>query len=282
MVAILAGVLVLPAVDPSAQTPTFSSHVEAVRVDVLVTAGGKPVRGLAPGDFRVFDNGVEQHVDLVSFEQVPLNVVLALDMSASVVGDRLAHLRAASLGLLDGLTREDRAAVVTFNHRVLVGSDLTADRDRVRRAIERPDPMGNTSLVDATFTALLLGDSNIGRALVIVFSDGVDTTSWLAPDSVVDAAQRGDVVVYGVSAGDPTQAAFLRQIAEQTGGRLFEIESTRELSGVFLNVLEEFRQRYLVSYSPKGVAREGWHSLAVRIKGRNVAVKARPGYLVGH
>ena len=76
----------------SAQGVVFSSKVEAVRVDVLVTdreKGGTAVLGLKPSDFEVLDNGVPQQVDLVSFEQIPLNVVLALDMSESVSGDRL-------------------------------------------------------------------------------------------------------------------------------------------------------------------------------------------------
>src|SRR5436190_1001606 len=108
--------LVFAGSHPSAQTSTFSSKVEAVRVDVLVTDKGRPVRGLSASDFEVFDNGVRQHVDLASFEQIPLNVVLALDMSTSVNGARLDNLRRAARALLDGLSRDDQAAVVTFSH----------------------------------------------------------------------------------------------------------------------------------------------------------------------
>jgi Ca-activated chloride channel family protein len=265
----------------SAQNPTFSSKVEAVRVDVLVTKDGKPVRNLGPADFEIFDNGVPQQVDLVSFEQLPLNVVLTLDMSDSVVGERLAHLRAAGQGLLDGLKSEDRAALVTFNHMVTLGADLTADWGRVRRALDQARPKGNTSVVDAGFTGMMLGESDVGRSLVIVFSDGLDTSSWLAPEAVIEIAKRSDVVVYAVSAGEGEKGGFLRELSEQTGGRLFEIESTKNLSAIFLQVLDEFRQRYVVSYSPAGVPADGWHRLTVRVKGREVTVKARPGYLAG-
>ena len=68
---------------------TFTSRVDAVRVDVLVTADGQPVKGLRAADFDIRDNGVRQHVDLVSFEEIPLNVVLALDMSGSVTQEGL-------------------------------------------------------------------------------------------------------------------------------------------------------------------------------------------------
>src|SRR5262245_43011431 len=99
-----------------AATQTFSTKVETVRVDVLVTDRRQPVLGLTAGDFEILDNGVQQTVDLVNYDQIPLNVVLALDMSQSVAGDRLDHLRAAGSALLDGLRMEDQAALVTFSH----------------------------------------------------------------------------------------------------------------------------------------------------------------------
>ena len=68
----------------AAQGPTFSAKLEVVRLDVLVTAGGKPLRGLTVDDFDVSDNGVRQTLNLASFEQIPLSVVLALDASASL------------------------------------------------------------------------------------------------------------------------------------------------------------------------------------------------------
>jgi hypothetical protein len=85
-----------------AQQATFSSRIDAVRVDVLVTDANGPIRGLGPADFEIRDNGVLQQIDLVSFEQIPLNVVLALDMSDSVAGDRLDRLRTAGAAILGG------------------------------------------------------------------------------------------------------------------------------------------------------------------------------------
>ncbi len=273
----------LASIVPAAQSqlPTFSSRVEAVRVDVLVTDGGKPVRGLRAADFEVLDNGVRQTVDFVSAEQLPLNVVFTFDLSGSIVGERLANLREASHAVLDGLKADDQAALVTFNSAVLVGPGLTRDVRLVKAAIDRAEPTGNTSLVDASFAGLMLAEADVGRGLVIVFSDGVDTASWLGPKAALDVAKRSDAVVYAVSAGLNSRAEFLGDLTDQTGGRLFTIESTRDLSGVFLEVLDEFRQRYLLSYSPAGVSPGGWHPLTVRVKGRNATVRARPGYLAG-
>lgn len=256
---------------------TFTSRIDAVRVDVLVTEGGRPVQGLTPDDFEVLDNGVRQRVDLASFEQISLNVVLALDMSASLQGLRLGHLQNAGKRVLDGLKAGDRAVLVAFSHVVSPSLALTDNLDRVRTALDQARGEGLTSLIDATHAGMLLGESDAGRSLLIVFSDGVDTSSWLTADAVLESARRGDVVVYSVEIGQQ-RASFPRDLSEVTGGRSFAVESTKDLSAAFARILEEFRMRYLISYSPQGVTTGGWHRLEVRVKHRGAAVQARPGY----
>jgi len=274
------GVVVVLAPFDGLARQTFTSRIDAVRVDVLVTENGQPVQGLAPSDFEVFDNGVRQRVDLASFEQIPLNVVLALDNSASLQGLRLGHLQTAGMKVLEGLKPGDRAALVSFSHVVSPTQGLTENLDRVRAALEQVRGEGLTSLIDATHAGMLLGESDAGRSLLIVFSDGVDTASWLTADAVVETARRGDVIVYAVEVGEQ-RVSFLRDLSEVTGGRLFSIESTRDLAATFARILEEFRMRYLVSYSPQGVAPGGWHRLEVRVRHRGLTVKARPGYFAG-
>ena len=104
---------------------------------MLVTErdGGLAVVGLGPSDFEVLDNGVPQQVDLVSFDQIPLNVILALDMSDSVAGERLDHLRGAGAALLAALKKGDQAALVTFSHLVVLGAGLTGDVAPCRRRL---------------------------------------------------------------------------------------------------------------------------------------------------
>jgi Ca-activated chloride channel family protein len=263
---------------PGAQSQTFSSKVEAVRVDVLVTDKGRPVRGLLAADFEVLDNGVPQQVDLISFEQVPLNLVLVLDMSRSVVGERLEHLRDGARTVLNGLIHEDQAALVTFSEAVVRGSVLTTDFEQVRAALKQPGERGNTALIDAVYSGMMVGESDVGRALLIVFSDGLDTASFLSPDVMLETAKRSDVVVYAVVAGGSPKVSFLHDLSEVTSGTFYDVGSTRDLGATFVKILDEFRQRYLVSYSPRGVPGEGWHRLEVRVKGRGLDVKSRPGY----
>jgi VWFA-related protein len=262
----------------SAQQPTFSSRVDAVRVDVLVTDRGQVVRGLRPQDFELRDEGVLQEVDFVSLEKLSLNVILGLDISESVSGERLDHLRRAGDALLQRLAGDDRAALLTFSHVVRLRRELTGDFARIRQSLADVEPSGQTALVDGTSGAIALAGSDVGRSLLLVFSDGVDTASFLSPEVVLASARRSDVVAYGVTIRSRIRPTFLKELGELTGGGIFEIESTRDLSQTFLRILEEFRQRYLLSFSPRGVSPTGWHRLAVRVKGRRVTVNARAGY----
>jgi VWFA-related protein len=261
------------------QQGAFSLSVEAVRVDVLVTGDNRPIRGLTAADFEVRDNGVLQTVDLVSFEELPLNVVLALDMSSSVAGERLAQLQRAGVTLLSTLTPDDQAALLTFSHRVRLAAPLSKSLDAVRQALTTASGAGDTAMLDGLYTALVVAEGDVGRGLVILFGDGVDTASWLTPDRLVDAARRTDAIVYAVVAREGTKPEPLSEIASLTGGRLHQIEKVQDLERAFLDIVNEFRQRYLVSYTPTGVSSGGWHTLDVRVKGRRATVSARPGYL---
>lgn len=265
----------------AAQEPAFSAKVEMIRVDALVTDHGQPIRGLTAHDFEVLDNGVPQQVELVSFEQIPLDVVLALDMSDSVAGERLDHLRAAGRAALAALRGGDRSALVTFSQAVSLGAPLSGDADRVRAVLDEAAGAGETSLVDGVFAGIMAGEGDAGRALLLVFSDGVDTASWLTADAVLDIAKRSDIVAYGVSVRASGKPEFLRDLTSATGGRLFELEQTTDLASTFKTIVDEFRQRYLVSYAARGVTKGGWHRLEVRVKRRGATVKARAGYLSG-
>jgi VWFA-related protein len=265
----------------SPQRPTFSAKVESVRVDVLATRDRRPLTGLTKADFEVRDNGVLQTIDYAAFEDIPLNVVLTLDGSGSVRGERIQHLRAASRNLLDQLRPAEQAALVTFGDAVVMHSALTHDKGAVRKALDEPLPLGDTALVDAAYAGILTGESQPGRALVLVFSDGVEVSSYLRADAVLDIAKRSDSVVYGVSLQNVSRPKFLQDLTEASGGDILEIKSTTDIDAAFKAILDQFRHRYLLSYTPRGVDRSGWHRLEVRVKQRGVTVKARPGYTRG-
>lgn len=255
----------------------FSSKVEAVHVDVLVTRGGRVVSGLTGDDFEVFDNGVRQEAKLIDAGSLPLDLVFVLDASASMAGERMAALKKAAGTLLDQLDARDRAAVLAFQDRVTPVSDLTRDVNAVRGSLDNLQAAGATALNDALYSGIVLAESGAGRKLVVTFTDGADTASYLAESALLDAAGRTDAVVYVVSSAQPA-GRLLSRVAGQTGGRLLRLRADDSFSSAFVQILDEFRRRYLLSYSPAGAERGGWHRIDVKVRGRGLSVTARPGY----
>jgi VWFA-related protein len=258
--------------------PVFSTRVEAVRVDVLVTQQNHSVPGLTADDFELRDNGIVQRLEVVDLERMPLNLVLAFDLSESVKGSRIEELRQAGAALLDALKPDDRVALITFSHVVALRCRLAVSTACARAALAGAMPHGRTSLIDGAYAALTLGESDDGRSLVMIFSDRFDTGSWLSPASVVETSKQSDAVVYGIQP-PRRHSPFLYDLTAATGGRLLEPAPGRDLTTTFLGILEEFRQRYVLTYTPAGVAPGGWHTLRVRVRRAGVAVRARPGYL---
>lgn len=258
--------------------PTFSARIDGVRVDVLVVDGSrKPLVGLTPADFEIRDNGVLQKVDVVSFGEIPLSVTLALDLSESVAGARLEQLQRASRALAGALDKRDQSALLTFSRAVALRCPMSANVECVRSSLDSAIPDGQTSLVDATYSAIVVGESDVGRSLLMVFSDGRDTASYMPAALVLDAARRSDVVAYAIATGS-AMPEFLEELAELTGGRVFETGNSSDLTPIFRAILDEFRYRYLVTYTPTGVPHQGWHKLDVRVKRSGARVRARPGY----
>jgi VWFA-related protein len=279
----LANVLILVALEAFSipgQISTITVKTQEVRVDVLVIDGGKPVQGLKAADFEVFDNGVRQEIAYAGQEDIPFNAVLALDLSDSVAGSRLFNLKNAVGKFLDALKGNERATLMTFNNAIALVSSAADDVAQLKASLNRVRPMGNTSLIDASYAALMVSESHPGRPLMILFSDGLDTSSWLKEESVIYVARRCDAVVYAISMGLHPKITFLDELTRSTGGGLFKVESNIDLGRLFLEILEEFRHRYLVTYSLASTPKVGWHELEVRVKGRKVKIKARPGYYI--
>ncbi len=122
----------------AAQQPAvFPSEIESVYVDVFATKNGRGVTGLTAQDFVLEDNGVRQVVEVVDRSVVPTTAVLVLDVSSSVAGEKLAHLKKAARAFLHGMAEHDEAALVTFNHSVDLLQPPTTDRAAVLRAARR-------------------------------------------------------------------------------------------------------------------------------------------------
>jgi VWFA-related protein len=293
----VAAALVAVAVLPSAGQ-RFRSGIELVSVDALVMNGRLPVSGLTAGDFELRDNGVAQSIQQVAVEGLPLRVAMSFDISSSVEGERLEHLRAAALSIIQRLRPQDRASLSAFSHRLDRLVPLTDDRKELVDAVGRIEAGGGTSLRDAAFAAVALRAEGVGRTLVVLFSDGVDTTSFLSEPDVLRAAERSDVIIYPVGVRtivrlgprfdsrlatlvaqqDERNMRFLRDLAAATGGRLVVAEGDKDIGAAFARVLDEFNSRYVLAYTPTGVTGQGWHRIDLKLKHKKGTVTARRGY----
>jgi VWFA-related protein len=228
---------------------------------------------------------VLQEVELVGRQEgsagtrrAAIDVVLALDSSASVAGLRLRSLKKGAHQFVNRLLPIDSLTLVGFASDLSLSVRPGSTRTEAHAAIDGFQGAGSTSLVDAVHAALLLSDPALGRPLVLVFSDGADRGSWLTPEEVIDEARASDVVVHYVEAPAEDRQPFLEQIAEETGGRGWKVGHEVELEKAFTTALDEFRGRYRLRYEPQGVRPGGWHELKVRLKGKKADVRARRGY----
>lgn len=257
--------------------PAFRSGIELVQLDVSVTRGRKPVTDLGAGDFEITDNGIAQDVQSATLSEVPLDLTLVLDVSRSVSGERLKSLVTATVQLLDLLHRDDRVALITFSHSVKRLVPIGRDLDAVRQSLGRLRGDGSSSVRDAIYLSLQSSPRTGARSMVLVFTDGVDTASWLTEGEVLHAARRAGSVVHILMT---ESGGFYQSVAEVSGGRTWRVDSAGQLPTRFAEALTEMRSRYLLSYTPHGSASPGWHALRVRVKNRAVDVNARPGYFV--
>ncbi len=297
-VAGLAAVAAVPRAEAQAP-PVFRASVEAAFVDVFVSRGGQPVAGLPASCFELKDNGVRQAVELVAAESRPLRAVLVFDTSSSVEGERLGALRAAGEAFLSGLRPADEAALIAFSEEISWLTPATADKASVRAALSRLRAEGATSALDALYAAVALSEEG-GNSLIVLFTDGEDNLSFLGEQQVATAVTRSNALVHvvgwvekvekveafytglaGTDLPEPDQRRALRQIAEATGGRFWTAASADRLRRAFAKIAEAMGHRYVLRYEPRGVKREGWHRIEVKLVGQKGDLQARHGYWVG-
>lgn len=295
------------------QAPLTAARVAAVRIDVQVSRNGRPVEGLTAADFSVRDSGVSQTLELIPADRLPVNLLLALDTSASVRGPALDQLKEAARGAVGALRPADQAAVLTFSHNITLHADWTSNRDQLDKAIAGVVAQGSTALADAAFVSLAYRTKPDARTLVVFFSDGDDTASWLSAADLVPTARRSDAVVCGVTLTVPGntgdvltgmmaagrdgasaeararierwftdepslyRGALLPRLALETGGDVVQAADMAKLRAAFVDIISRFHQRYVVSYTPTGVAGSGWHPLEISVTGGG-DVTARRGY----
>lgn len=264
------------------QPPLFRADTDAVTVNVSVQRGTRLVTGLTAADFQVIDNGVSQHIVSLSYEKLPIDVSVLLDVSNSISSAVLDQLRQAVLDLRQTLRADDRLQVVAFNMAIqqLVGTDAPASV--AASAVAALKPRGSSAVIDALAVALAAPTAPDRRQFIVLFSDGKDSSSITSPDTLLDMARRTTPTVSIVLASVVRQTAprFYSELAAETGGTVESILPTERVRDGFLRALDQFRSNYVLTFVPTGVDRAGTHALTVRVTPSDAQVRARRVYVV--
>jgi Ca-activated chloride channel family protein len=265
---------------------------EVVRVETnLVTTpvsvldrNGRFIAGLKKKDFRIFEDGVPQAITYFQSSEQPFTVVLMIDTSPSTKY-HIDEIHYAAVTFVNQLRPADKVMVVAFDQRLKILTEPTTERQRVYAAIYKAQFGSGTSLYDAVdyITDLQLVNE-LGRKAVVLFTDGVDTTSRRSNyESTVAAVEEIDALFYPIRyntqrrGGDPTAAAgmyglqlppgvrvqlgrgqsaaeyakgkaYLEALAANSGGRIFEADTITNLEVAFAGVAEELRRQYSIGY----------------------------------
>ena len=256
--------------------------VDAIQVTVTVTDNnGKFVDKLPRTAFHVFEDGKPQTVSNFISENVPLELVVAVDISGSMTS-AMPKLKKAVKDFLAAVPRAHQVTLLGFNDTLFALTRKTTDPAERVKAVDRLAPWGATALYDAIVRGADMLGQQIGRKALIVFTDGEDQGSHVTVDDVERRLQTSDVTLYLIGQGRGTSVERLKKVMQRlstpTGGRAVSTDNIDELHNVFDELLEELSHQYLLGYEPTNTKRDDtWRAIRVEVDGR-YNVRARQGY----
>ena len=282
--------------DREEQSLLFSDYLtDEVVVDLVEvfasvsTRSGRPIVDLEPEEVTIFEDGVRQQLRAFQhLDQLPINVVLLLDTSGTMKGE-IDRVRSSGLAFLEQVIRsDDRAALLSFSHRTYVVVPFTNDLDNLREGSRSLRAWGGTRVHDSTMLALHYLHGLEGKNALILVSDGVEESSSIHFEDVLEYAERSGTSVYTLGLGLPRRPvpgaaearAKLEALAAKTGGTFFEVKSTKDLAKVYRRIEADLRSQYLISYESTAGAenRDHYRSIRIEIDRGGARVSGRPGY----
>ncbi|MGI8787853.1 MAG: VWA domain-containing protein [Pyrinomonadaceae bacterium] len=308
---------------PVQQTTTETNDEDVVKVETnLITIpvsvfdrNGLYIPNLRQSDFEIYENGVKQDIAYFGSSDKPFTVVLLLDTSPSTAY-KIEEIQNAARAFVDQLKSQDNVMVIEFDWNVHVLTEATNDRQKIYKAIKKTGFGNGTSLYDAVHFSFAKRLNEIeGRKAIVLFTDGVDTTSSKAEyESTIREAEEADALVfpiyyntffgqgglgnvnggiiptatrnqgYGTSSEEYARGrSYLQDLAAATGGRVFRPESTPGgLTAAFEGIAEELRRQYNIGYYPNEEAQAGQRKqIKVRVNRPSLVIRARDSYIVG-
>lgn len=272
----------------------FRSGVDVVALDVCVKdRGGRFIAGLTTRDFLVLDDNIPRDIQFFSpGSRVPLAVVLMVDRSSSMRGNKMDRAKPAASAFIGMLVPDDLIEIIAFGDRTERLLAFSADRAAAQNAIAALYAYGMTTLFESLSIALRDLDqlrrreTAEYRPAIVILSDGEDTKSVLAFDDVLEQARQSGVLIYTVSLRADAKGQLLPtphelfQLANDTGGRAIAIADPEKLKPVYEEIGAELRHLYRLAFLPTGTANDGaWRRLSVRVPTQmGASVRTRAGY----
>ena len=268
----------------------LKSVTRTVPLFVTVTdAEGRLVPDLQREDFEVYDNGKTQPLTIFENKSMPIGVIVMLDTSGSMTLI-LDRVKAAAEQFLIRMLPEDVGRVGAFNDKIefLPEDEFTGDRDRLISLLKELDFGYPTRLWDAVDESLRRLEGVPQRKVVLVFTDGADTSSRRDLDDVMQQARVKDVMVYSIGLGTEifvggrrvrsSPDKGLKKLSEETGGGYFLLKSSDELGPTFTRVAQELHSQYVLGFSPAALDGK-LHKLDVKVRRPGMNTRARKSYL---
>jgi Ca-activated chloride channel family protein len=243
---------------------------------------GRPIDGLGEGDFRVFEDGVEQRI--ARFERVrdlPIHAGVLIDNSGSMQGSLEAARRAALTFFGQAITPRDHAALITFNKFPHLAVKLTNNLQELGGGLAGLTAEGETALYDSLIFGLYYFAGIKGQRALLVLSDGKDEASRFSFEETLEYARRAGVTVYtiglGLREGDARRK--LTAIAEETGGRSFFVVEASQLEAIYRSIEQELRSQYLIAYQSTNASDErDFREVELKVARPGVKVQTISGY----
>jgi Ca-activated chloride channel family protein len=257
-------------------------NVEAVQVTVTVTDdGGHFVPGIPRSAFKILEDGKPQTVTYFASEDVPLELIVAVDISGSMTAS-MPKLKKAVKSFLGAVPPNDEVTLLGFNDNIFAPARKTTDPAERMRAVDRLAPWGATALYDAILRGIDMLGRQIGRKALVVFTDGEDQGSHVAIEDVERRLQASDVTLYMIAQGRGISQEYLKKTMQRltvpTGGRTFTTENVDALQGAFEELLDELSNQYLLGYQSTTATRDdSWREIKVQVEGHS-GIRARQGY----
>jgi VWFA-related protein len=256
--------------------------VDVVQVTVTVSDGrGKFVPNIPQTSFHVLEDGKPQTITHFASEDVPLELVAAIDISGSMAPS-MPKLKTAVKEFLGDVPPQDQVTLLGFNDNIFTLTRKQTDPSERVKAVDRLAPWGSTALYDVILRGVEMLGRQTGRKALIVFTDGEDQGSHATINDVERKLQSTDVTLYMIGQGRGVTMEPLRRVMERlstpTGGRALFTENVDELHTAFADLLDELSNQYLLGYQSTNSKRDDqWRRIKVSVEGHG-DVRARQGY----